>query len=79
MTVKDATSGSPQVVASGARMTISDGAIMLVVPMTEFVDQSPSYRVTSFRHRGDFGLNPPHDWSGDIVPTVDEGLVELAP
>jgi len=79
MEVSDVRSGSIEPIASGARITISEGALMLVVPLEEFDDSTPQYRVTSFRHRGDFGLQPPHDWTGDIVPTVDEPLATVQP
>ena len=49
------------------------------LPLGAFDDSTSQYRVTSFRHRGDYGLQPPHDWTGDIAPTVDEPLATVQP
>jgi hypothetical protein len=38
---------------------------------------APRYRVTAFRHTGDYGMNPPHDWNGDVEPMVDVGLSDF--
>ena len=46
----------------------------LRVPVDEMVAPWPRYRVTAFAHQGDFGLNPPYVWSGDVQPPVEEGL-----
>jgi hypothetical protein len=35
------------------------------------------YRTSLFRHGGDYGINPPHDWSGDVDPPVDQPLYSL--
>jgi hypothetical protein len=62
------------VVPSAARAIIVDNAIGLFVPKSEFAVDLPAYRVTAFEHGGDFGIPPPNDWSGDLSPTVAEGL-----
>jgi len=71
---RDATNSVIQEVPTGARAIISGNVILLVVPGSEFAVPDPSYRVTSFTHTGDYGENPPHDWSGDQHPRVSEGL-----
>jgi hypothetical protein len=62
------------VVPTGARAILRDDTWFLLVPRSEFVIANPPFRATSFGHPGDFGQNPPHDWSGDPTPTVAEGL-----
>ncbi len=75
LVVTDARAGSGfQQIASAARVMIYGGALLLAVPTSEFTDPTPRYRVTAFAHHGDWGLNPPHYWSGDLHPTVAEGL-----
>lgn len=61
-------------VASAAHMIIRGDTILLFVPRSEFGVAKPPFRATSFCHGGDFGLNPPHEWSGDPTPTVHEPL-----
>ncbi|MFN0245808.1 MAG: hypothetical protein ACKV2T_02800 [Kofleriaceae bacterium] len=34
-------------------------------------------RTSLFRHGGDYGIGPPHDWSGDVDPPVDQALYAL--
>lgn len=72
--VWDATNGGdPTEIQSAARVIFVSNAIVLVVPKSEFA-VDPAYRVTSFCHDGDFGVPPPHSWTGDLHPTVAEGL-----
>ena len=75
--VTNARGGVQQQVPSGARAIISGNAILLVVPLREFNAFFPQYRVSAFCHGGDFGLNPPHDWSGGPEPDVDQPLQDL--
>ena len=63
-----------QEVSTAARAIIKGKAVLLVAPRSEFGVAEPSYRVTAFTHTGDYGANPPHDWSGDQHPRVSEGL-----
>jgi hypothetical protein len=64
-------------VRSAARAIIKDDGIVLVVPAAEFVVARPAWRATSFVHQGDFGLNPPFVWSGDLMPPVAAGLNQM--
>lgn len=66
-----------QQVASAARVIIHESVMLLAVPTSEFADPTPRYRVTAFAHHGDYGMNDPFYWSGDLHPTVAEGLDEL--
>lgn len=75
MNVTDALNGQTLPVASNARILISENVIGLVVPRAE-LGPDPSYRVTSFRHAGDFGLQG-GEWNADVVPPVHEPLVPL--
>ncbi len=72
--VTDASGPAPQVVESAARMVIAGDTIALVVPASEFPVPKPDFRVTAFRHEGDWGMNPPYVWSGDVEPPVASGL-----
>ena len=64
----------PQTEVSAARITINGNVIALVVPASEFSAPKPSFRITAFRHTGDYGLNPPYNWDGSIWPNVATGL-----
>lgn len=61
-------------VTSDARIIIDEAVIALVVPASEFAVPDPAYRVTAFRHTGDWGLEDPYDWNGDMSPPLREGL-----
>jgi hypothetical protein len=74
LTVSTAFDGTIVEVASAARVIIKDNAMTLVVPTSEFAVSDPNYRVTAFCHNGDFGINPPFNWSGDLHPPVADGL-----
>ncbi|GMV41986.1 MAG: hypothetical protein AMXMBFR64_37020 [Myxococcales bacterium] len=72
--VTDARSGGFRDVASRARVFVMGDALVLLAPATEIAVGSPGYRVTAFRHAGDYGIAPPHEWSGDVVPPVGAPL-----
>lgn len=72
--VTDARNGDLVPAQSTARVIIASNTMTLVVPREELSAQALEYRVTAFRHLGDFGLNPPNDWSGDVEPPVDQAL-----
>ncbi|MCB2224162.1 MAG: hypothetical protein KQH83_08305 [Actinobacteria bacterium] len=66
-------------VPSAARVVIVDYGMLLVVPVSEIGDPSVArYRVTAFRHLGDWGMSPPYAWNGDAVPPVGEPLLPIA-
>ncbi len=77
LTVQSARDGNIQEVPSSARIIIAGDSMILVAPASEFDVPTPKYRVTSFTHKGDWGLQAPHDWSGDPTPPVDEPLAEI--
>jgi len=68
---------APQTDISAARITILDNVIVLVVPASEFGVPKPSFRLTAFRHTGDYGANPPYDWDGSVWPDVATGLASF--
>ena len=70
--VTDARNNTFSSVASAARAIISGNTIVLAVPYSEFSAETVWFRLTSFRHSGDYGQNPPYDWSSDYHPRLDE-------
>jgi hypothetical protein len=68
--VSDARNGQIRPVTSSARLVISGSTMSLFVPATEFSAVNPGYRITAFRHKGDYGQMPPHDYSADTHPPV---------
>ena len=60
--------------SSTARVIISGNTAILIATMDEFDAACPRWRVTTFAHTGDYGLNPPNDWGGALEPPVDKGL-----
>jgi hypothetical protein len=75
--VTDARNGGFVQVASAARAVINGNSITLAVPVSEFGVARPSFRLSAFRHTGDFGLNPPHDYSADYVPEPMDPLKQF--
>lgn len=72
--VSTAASGNIQPAQSAARIVVSGNSMMLVVPADEFAVAKPGYRLTAFRHKGDYGANPPHDYDGSVWPLVNDPL-----
>jgi len=75
--VNDATDSVISEIASDARIIVRDNALFLVVPASEFAVAEPAFRITAFRHTGDYGIDPPHDWDGSIWPAVADGLEDF--
>jgi len=74
--VTDATGGTLKQVTSPARIILHQNVVTLVVPASEFAVPQPKFRVTAFRHTGDYCLGAVKDCSGDLVPAVDDGLYD---
>ncbi|MGE0321243.1 MAG: hypothetical protein AB7K71_13035 [Polyangiaceae bacterium] len=72
--VTTARDGSFTQPASAARAILNQDALLFVIPASEFEAAAPEFRVTAFRHNGDFGLNPPNDFNGDVFPLVGDPL-----
>ena len=80
------TDGASRTVTRGiptaANAMIIANTVTLVVPDSEIQDITKDFtevgvRYTAFRHSGDFGLNPPYDYSADVEPKVGEPLVRI--
>jgi hypothetical protein len=61
---------------SFARIAIVDNVVYFFIPRAELPAQMPGYRVTAFRHKGDYGLKAPYDWDANVTPPVDEPLAK---
>lgn len=72
--VSAASASSITPVSSDARIVIHDQTLQLLVPASELATSCPGYRFTAFTHLGDYGQQPPYDWSGDVEPPVGEPL-----
>ena len=75
MEVSDARDGSVVAIPSRARIVIGESTILALIPADEIEAECAGYRLTTFTHRGDFGLEPPHLWAGDAENPVDEPLL----
>jgi len=73
--VTDVVNHQTAAVQTSARGIILGRAVLLLVPMDEFPSDSPDFRLNTFRHTGDFGQNPPNNWSADLHPGLDELFV----
>lgn len=63
---------------TAARAVLHGDAAMLLVPIGELGGAPPQgYRVTAFRHTGDYGIPAPHDWDGSLFPAVADGLADF--
>jgi hypothetical protein len=74
LAVTDASNGGFVSVVTTARIIIFENTMVLVVAASEFAVAKPDYRITAFRHTGDYGMSPPHDFDGSIWPSVADGL-----
>lgn len=73
--VVDASGGMIRTVTdSNARLIMKDNSLTLVVPASEFTTMKPSFRLTAFRHAGDYGVNSPYNYDGSLWPSVGDGL-----
>ncbi|MBK8237806.1 MAG: caspase family protein [Deltaproteobacteria bacterium] len=62
-------------VPSSERIVIAGDVVALVVDEDEIHGDAGSWRMTAFRHLGDYGAAMP--WSGDVVPPVGDPLSPL--
>lgn len=58
-----------------ARIVVEGAAVYAIVPIAELGTDCPHARLTAFAHGGDFGLQPPYEWSGDTELPVDQPLI----
>jgi hypothetical protein len=53
-------------------MLIIGNTLILLVPRNEFMADYIGYRMSAYRHPGDWGVGG--DWDGDVQPPVADGL-----
>ncbi len=70
--VNATTPGTPQRILTDSKVVILGNVLMLIVPTGEFPIAAPPFRVTSFRHTGNFGVNGNFDVS--YHPGLDDPL-----
>jgi hypothetical protein len=61
---------------SFARVVIVDNVLYFVIPRSELPAAKLGYRVTAFRHKGDYGLKEPFDYDANVTPPVDTPLAQ---
>lgn len=66
-----------EAMATDARATVRGNSIHFAIPRSELTGEAPKFRITAFRHKGDYGQNPPYDWSADYHPRLNEPLFDL--
>lgn len=64
-------------VASQARIVLAGRELALLIPRAELDGAEPSFRVTAFRHEGDYGLTG-GPWSASYFPYLDAPLLPAA-
>ena len=72
MQIIDTSDGQVESINSDVRAIITGNTIIVFVPYDELPSDIVGYRMTAYRHPGDFGVGG--DWDGDVQPPVDEGL-----
>ena len=75
LTISDATNSIITTAVSEAKMLILGNTIFVFIPRSEFYSQNVGYRMTSYKHPGDWGVGG--DWSGDVQPSVADGLTPI--
>ncbi len=75
MTASRIESGAIVTFQSDARIVLEGATIYAIIPLTELGGDCPRGRFTAFAHGGDFGLEPPNVWSGDLEDPVDQPLL----
>ena len=74
--VQTARNGNFQSVVSDARISFDGDAVILMVSGSEFDVPDPHNRISLYRHTGDWGQQPPYDWSGSVFPEQHQPLVD---
>lgn len=68
----DAQNNNIQPLSTDTMAIIAGNTLVFVIPMIDIPTVlpcfAPVHRMTAFCHGGDFGINPPHDWSGSVRP-----------
>jgi hypothetical protein len=74
--VRDVRQGFAEV-PSDARLILAGREMALLLPRSELDGATPRFRVTTFRHEGDYGFEG-GPWSGMYFPLLDAALLEAA-
>lgn len=64
-------------VATGARLIVAGREFAAFIPRAELDGTAPGFRVTTFRHEGDYGLSG-GPWDASYHPPLDEPLMPAA-
>jgi hypothetical protein len=75
--VVDARISTSNAVASNARMIVAGRELAAFIPRAELDGTAPGFRVTTFRHEGDYGLQG-GPWDASYYPPLDEPLMPAA-
>lgn len=75
LSVDDVVGNAPVPATSNARLITTDSGLVLVLPASELDVADAAWRLSAFEHDGSYGNGGP--WSGDLVPTVAQGLAPL--
>ena len=73
LSATDASNNSFIPYASDAKIVVVNNTLFLVIPRSEFFAENIGYRMTTFRHTGDWGMSD-DNWDGDVQPPVADGL-----
>jgi hypothetical protein len=69
----DARNSAPTTVDSDAEIILVGNTLILMVPRDEFLADNIGYRMSAYKHPGDWGWGS-GDWDGDVQPPVADGL-----
>jgi hypothetical protein len=72
--VLDASTDTPTVVESHARLVIQQNVVAIVIPAGEFSVKNPGARIGLLKHTGDYGLEG-GEWTGLVYPKPGEPLI----
>ena len=75
--VVDARISTSNPVTSGARLIVAGREFAAFIPRAELDGDAPGFRVTTFRHEGDYGLQG-GPWDASYYPPLDEPLMPAA-
>jgi hypothetical protein len=75
--VVDARISTSNPVASNARMVVAGRELSAFIPRAELDGTAPGFRVSTFRHEGDYGLQG-GPWDASYYPPLGEPLMPAA-
>jgi hypothetical protein len=63
--------------SSSARIILKGTLAIALIPTSELFATALRYRISMFRHLGDFGLQAPNDYDGSVYPAVSDPLTTI--